>query len=63
VWVADTGANRLVEFNAAGAQLRTFGSLGSGHGQFDSPGHLEVFNGKLYVMDMFNDRLEVFSLS
>ena len=63
VWVADTGANRLVEFSAAGALLRTFGSFGTGHGQFDAPGHLEIFNGKLYVMDMFNDRLEVFGLS
>jgi tripartite motif-containing protein 71 len=62
VWVADTAANRLVEFSAAGTLLRAFGSLGSGHGQFDAPGHLEIFNGKLYVMDMFNDRLEVFTL-
>jgi DNA-binding beta-propeller fold protein YncE len=63
VWVSDTGANRLVEFSAAGTLIRTFGSLGSAHGQFDAPGHLEVFGGKLYVMDMFNDRLEVFGLS
>ncbi len=63
IWVADTAANRLVEFSAAGAVLQTFGSLGTAHGQFDAPGHLEVFAGKLYVMDMFNDRLEVFGLS
>ncbi len=63
IWVADTAANRLVEFSPAGAVLQTFGSLGTAHGQFDAPGHLEVFDGKLYVMDMFNDRLEVFTLS
>jgi DNA-binding beta-propeller fold protein YncE len=63
IWVADTAANRLVEFSPAGSVLQTFGSLGTGHEQFDAPGHLEVFDGKLYVMDMFNDRLEVFSLS
>lgn len=63
IWVADTAANRLVELSAAGAVLQTFGSLGTAHGQFDAPGHLEVFAGKLYVMDMFNDRLEVFGLS
>jgi tripartite motif-containing protein 71 len=63
VWAADTSSDRLVEFSAGGAVLQTFGSLGSGHGQFDAPGHLEVFNGKLYVCDSFNDRLEVFTLS
>jgi DNA-binding beta-propeller fold protein YncE len=63
VWVADTGADRLVEFNATGTLIRTFGSLGSGHGQFNAPGHLEVFVGKLYVCDMFNDRLEIFSIT
>ena len=63
VWVADTSADRLVEFNAAGTLLQTFGAFGSGHGQFDAPGHLEVVAGKLYVCDTFNDRLEIFSVS
>ena len=63
IWVADTAANRLVEFSAAGNVLQTFGSLGTGHGQFDAPGHLEVFDGKLYVSDMFNDRVEIFTLT
>jgi tripartite motif-containing protein 71 len=63
IWAADTSSNRLVEFDATGQVIRTFGSLGSGHGQFDAPGHLEVFGGKLYVCDTFNDRLEIFSLS
>jgi streptogramin lyase len=63
VWVADSNANRLVEFDATGAVLQTFGSIGSGHGQFNDPTHLEVVAGRLYVCDTFNDRVEVFGLS
>ncbi|MDX6550513.1 MAG: tripartite motif-containing protein 71 [Gaiellales bacterium] len=63
VWAADTSSDRLVEFSAVGTVLRTFGSFGSGQGQFNAPGHLEVVAGRLYVCDMFNDRLEIFSLS
>jgi DNA-binding beta-propeller fold protein YncE len=62
VWVADTNANRLVEFDAAGAVMRVMGSFGTGHGQFSSPTHIEVVAGRLYVCDTFNDRVEVFSL-
>jgi streptogramin lyase len=62
VWVADTNANRLVEFDAAGAMLQAFGAAGAGHGAFDEPTHLEVVGGRLYVCDTFNDRVEVFSL-
>ena len=63
VWVADTNANRLVEFDSTGAVLQTLGSFGSGRGQFNDPTHLEVVGGRLYVCDTFNDRIEVFSLS
>jgi DNA-binding beta-propeller fold protein YncE len=63
VWVADSNANRLVEFDATGAVLQTFGSIGSGHGQFNDPTHLEVVAGRLYVCDTFSDRVEVFGLS
>ena len=62
VWVADTNANRLVEFNSAGDVIQTFGSFGKLHGQFSNPTHLEVFGGRLYVCDTFNDRVEVFGL-
>jgi hypothetical protein len=62
IWVADTNANRLVEFDYAGNVIQTFGSFGKLHGQFSNPTHLEVFGGRLYVCDTFNDRVEVFGL-
>jgi sugar lactone lactonase YvrE len=62
VWVADSGRDRLVELSPAGAVLQTFGVAGTGNGQFDDPTHLEVFGGRLYVCDTFNDRVQVFDL-
>jgi DNA-binding beta-propeller fold protein YncE len=63
IWVAEAGQNRLVELSAAGAVLQTFGGLGSTHGKFSHPTHLEIFSGALYVTDSWNDRIEVFKLN
>jgi DNA-binding beta-propeller fold protein YncE len=62
VWVADTSSNRLVEFSASGDLIQTFGTAGTGNTQFDDPTHLEIFAGKLYVCDTFNDRVQVYDL-
>jgi DNA-binding beta-propeller fold protein YncE len=62
VWVSDTSWDRIVEFAPNGAVIRTFGKLGSAHGQFNRPTHLEIVNGKLYVCDEWNDRIEVFTI-
>jgi tripartite motif-containing protein 71 len=66
IWVADTAANRLLEFSAEGAQLQklgaTGGATGTAHGQFNHPTHLEISNGALYVADEYNDRIEAFTL-
>jgi DNA-binding beta-propeller fold protein YncE len=63
VWVADTSSNRLVEFSAAGDVVQTLGSAGTGNTQFDDPTHLEIFGGKLYVCDTYNDRVQIYSLN
>ena len=63
IWVADTGANRLVELSAAGSTMQTFGSMGTSSKQFNNPTELDVFNGKLYVCDTYNDRVQVYSIS
>ena len=66
IWVADTASNRLVEFAADGTMLQTLGALGgatgTAHGEFNHPTHLEIYGGKLYVADEYNDRIEVFTL-
>lgn len=65
VWVSDTSFHRLVEFSGSGALLQKFGGPGSAHGRFNLPAHLEVLPGApdlLFVVDQWNDRIEVFDI-
>ncbi len=47
IWVADSSADRLVEFSSSGTVLQTIGKAGTASGQFDNPTHLEIFGGQL----------------
>jgi sugar lactone lactonase YvrE len=62
LWVADTGNDRVEEFNERGEYLRQFGSEGSGNGQLSEPSALAISpEGDIWVADTGNDRLEKFS--
>ncbi len=63
IWVGDRAYNRVVELTSAGAFVQALGSLGTAHGQFNHPTHVAIFGTKLYVCDVWNDRVEVFDLS
>lgn len=60
VYVADVESSRIDRFNPsnfAGA-FATYGSLGSGNGQFSAPSALALDNaGNLYVADLGNSRI------
>jgi tripartite motif-containing protein 71 len=62
IWVADTGNNRVEEFNSSGGFLQTFGSYGtSGTSSFNAPQGLGFDGGGLlYVADANNNRIQVF---
>jgi DNA-binding beta-propeller fold protein YncE len=62
IWVGDTGWNRLVELAPDGTFLLQFGKLGSDHGQFNQPTHLAILGNILYVCDVWNDRVEEYSI-
>ena len=66
VWVANTGANGLVVFNADGTYTYTYGTTGTTHGRFNEPTKLAIQqtpNGVLlYVTDTQNDRIEIFGI-
>lgn len=50
--VVQAGSNRVALFNAAGTQLTTFGSAGTGNGQFSTPRRVHVdASGYVYVSD------------
>ena len=62
VYVVDSGHNRIVKFSPDGQVLASWGSEGSGDGQFKGLSSVAVdpMNNKLYVADSLNSRIQVF---
>jgi DNA-binding beta-propeller fold protein YncE len=59
--VAETLNHRIQVFNSAGTHQRTFGSVGSGNGQFIFPIGVAVGpTGTIVVADSENDRIQMF---
>jgi uncharacterized protein (TIGR03663 family) len=59
--VTDTGNNRVIEFTPDGKPVASFGSAGSGPGQFQEPVGIAVgADGSIYVADTWNGRVDVF---
>lgn len=66
IYVADFNNNRIQRFNmSTGTYVSQFGASGSGAGQFSSPSGLvyNPVNGLLYVSEVGNDRVQMFSLA
>jgi DNA-binding beta-propeller fold protein YncE len=62
IYVVDSGRNRIVKFSADGQVLATWGSEGTGEGQFRGASSVTVdpINSKVYVADPLNSRIQVF---
>jgi len=65
VYVLDQGRTRIVKFSPEGHVLSNWGSKGSADGQFNDPTSVAVdsTNGKVYVADPINKRIQVFDQS
>ena len=65
IWVGDSAKNRVVALSQTGAPLGfAFGSFGTAKGQFNHPMGLDFGpDGKLYVADSWNSRIQVFTIS
>lgn len=62
VYVADTGNDRVQRFTGSGEFISSWGSEGSGEGQFGFPVGIAVdASGNVYVADVGNGRVQVFS--
>lgn len=62
MFVADFGNNRIQKFTNDGAFITSWGSSGSGPGQFSGPAYTAVdANGNVFVTDLFNSRVEKFT--
>ena len=60
LYVVEEGNNRVTEFDPVGNVLQTFGTVGSGAGQFNSPTFARWAGQFLYVSDSGNSRVELF---
>jgi DNA-binding beta-propeller fold protein YncE len=62
IYVVDSGRNRIVKFSADGQVLASWGSEGSGDGQFKGVSSVAVdpTTNKVYVADSINRRIQVF---
>jgi DNA-binding beta-propeller fold protein YncE len=61
VYVAEYGSNdRVQKFDLKGKPLLQFGGFGTDPGQFQRPSGMVWWQGKVYVADAFNNRLQVF---
>lgn len=62
LYVVDTAAHHIVEFDRAGHRLRTLGERGRSDGQFNFPTMLwRDRAGHMYVSDTLNFRVQIFS--
>jgi sugar lactone lactonase YvrE len=60
ILVADSGNHRIQAFDATGSFVSSYGSFGSGPGQFNNPQGLAVdSSGRVIVADKGNNRLQV----
>jgi DNA-binding beta-propeller fold protein YncE len=62
IYVVDSGRNRIVKFSLDGQVLASWGSEGSGDGQFRGVSSVAVDAGsnRVYVADPINSRIQVF---
>ncbi len=62
IYVVDSGRNRIVKFSPDGQVLASWGSEGSGDGQFSGLTSVAVdsANNRVYVADAMNGRIQVF---
>jgi ABC-type Fe3+/spermidine/putrescine transport system ATPase subunit/sugar lactone lactonase YvrE len=62
LYVAEYGSNdRVQKFAPEGRHLLSFGSFGTGPGQFQRPSGIVWCEGRIYVADAINNRVQVFT--
>jgi len=59
ILIADSAANDIKVFDAAGTFLRTIGAPGTHDGEFNGPTHISMVHNRLYVSDTLNARVQV----
>lgn len=62
IWVSETEAHCISIFDSTGKKIRSFGSRGTGPGEFNFPTSLCIdAAGNVYVVDALNFRVQIFN--
>ena len=60
----DSLNNQVLEYNSSNSLIASWGTTGNGNGQFNFPAGLTIApNGDILVVDVANDRVEIFNAS
>ncbi|NIR49674.1 6-bladed beta-propeller [candidate division KSB1 bacterium] len=62
LYVADSGNQRVVAFNARHLPIHMWGQEGDKFGAFSNPVDVATFDNQVYVLDSSNNRIQVFKL-
>ena len=60
--VSNSNKNTIAIFDLDGAIMNEFGSQGEHYGEFKNPRGITVNDGKIYVSDPYNFRIQVFNM-
>jgi DNA-binding beta-propeller fold protein YncE len=63
VFVTDSQNYRIQKFTADGIYIDSWGTFGTGNGQFDRPRGIafDINTGNVYVTDYDNNRIQIFT--
>jgi len=62
IYIADVATNHLLKFSIDGKLIRTIGSGGQAPGSFNAPKIVDIADNFLMVYDMYNSRVQYFTL-
>ena len=62
IFVSSDTTDKVFKYDTDGTLLTSFGTGGTGNGQFDVPAGMDIdTNGKLHVCDKLNDRIQIWT--